>query len=426
MRWGPLFNQSLLFLGVEHGYRLATESFTRDRLHGRFFADWGASIGNLHGWGDGDPFIINYVGHPMEGAVTGYLFVQNDPKYQRTEFGQNREYWKSRLRATAFSFASSEFFELGILSEASLGNTQQYFPQQGLVDHVITPVVGLVWMIGEDWLDRTIIRRIESRTENPYISMLARSWLNPSRSMANALRMEVPWHRDTRSGLFSSRERLLSVSEEFAPDPPASPGLLSNSTYPPLSDRAAGPRPRFELSTTYSYVQLAAGKAGTRGCKDGGATATYNFSLRLGITADVGGCKMNSPALNTTGDSTTYMLGPRCTFYNQTRWTPYVAFLVGGDKLTTETMFPDRKPPVSGKIGVAESAVLHSSYTEQDATNALAIQYGGGLDYEVNRVLAIRLLDLQNIHTWARDLNGTHYPNNVRFSTGVALHFGNW
>jgi len=236
VRWGPLFNESLFFLGVEHGYRLATESFTRDRLHGRFFADWGASIGNLHGWTDGDPFIINYVGHPMEGAVTGYLFVQNDPKYQRTEFGRNREYWKSRLRATAFAFASSEFFELGILSEASLGNTQQYFPQQGLIDHVITPVVGLVWMIGEDWLDRTIIRRIESRTENPYISMLARSWLNPSRSMANAMRLEVPWHRDTRSGLFSSRERLLSVSEEFTPDPPASPGLLSNSTTPRLSD----------------------------------------------------------------------------------------------------------------------------------------------------------------------------------------------
>lgn len=427
IRWGPLMNESLFFLGVEHAYRFAAEPFTRERLSGKFFEDWGASIGNLHGWGDGDPFIINYVGHPMEGAVTGYLFVQNDSKYQKTEFGRNRAYWKSRLRATAFSFASSEFFEIGLISEASLGNAQQYFPQQGLVDHAITPVVGLVWMIGEDWLDRDVIRRFEEHTSNPYVKLLVRAGLNPARSMANAMRIELPWHRDTRPGVFGNRkEALLATGGPSSSGDPPAVSLREKKTEPALNDLESGPLPRLDFTTTYSYVQLAAGKSGALGCHGGGATATYHFNSWFGITADVGGCKMVSPGVNITGDTTTYVIGPRLTFRNSTRWTPFVNVLVGGDKLTTETMYPDRKPPDLGHVGVAESAVWHSRYTEEDQTNAFAMQFGAGLDYEFNRVLAVRLIDVQDIHAWARNLNGRHYPNNVRFSTGVTLHFGNW
>ena len=135
---------------------------------------------------------------------------------------------------------------------------------------------------------------------------------------------------------------------------------------------------------------------------------------------------MMSPGLNISGDSTTYMIGPRVSFRTGTRWTPFLTFLLGGDKLTTETMFPDRKPADLGRVGVAESAIWHSKYTEENQTNAFAIQFGGGLDYECNRVFALRLFDVQDIHTWARELNGRHYPNNIRVSTGITLHFGNW
>jgi hypothetical protein len=421
VRWGPLMNESLFFLGVEHAYRFAAEPFTRDRLDGKFFPDWGTSIANLHGWGDGDPFVINYVGHPMEGAVTGYLFVQNDPKYITAEFGRNRMYWKSRLRATAFAFASSELFEIGPLSEASLGNTQQYFPQQGLVDHVITPAVGMVWMIGEDWLDRTLIRSIEARTANPYFKLLLRGGLNPARSMANAMRLKVPWVRDTRPGVFATKGELLATSETSS-----ALSLRPNTPDPPLNDLHSGPLPKFDFTTTYSYVQLAVGKEGSQACHGGGASATYNVNSWLGLMADVGGCKMYSPGVNTSGDSTTYLAGPRITFRNQTRWTPFVAFLLGGNKIATEKMLPELKPEHLGRVGVAESAVLHSKYTEENQTNGFAIQFGGGVDYELNRIVALHVLDVMNIHTWASELNGTHYPNNVRFSTGVALHFGNW
>jgi hypothetical protein len=108
---------------------------------------------------DGDPFYVNYVGHPFQGAISGRLFLLNDPRYKRAEFGRSRDYWKGELRATAFAWAFSDQFEIGALSKASAGHIQKDFPQVGFVDHVVTPVVGLSRMLGEDAIDRYVISR---------------------------------------------------------------------------------------------------------------------------------------------------------------------------------------------------------------------------------------------------------------------------
>src|SRR5262245_43614469 len=63
--WSGVVLQSINFLSVEHGFRLFTEPGTRSGMRGNFLRGYGASIGNLHGWADGDPFYVNYVGHPM-------------------------------------------------------------------------------------------------------------------------------------------------------------------------------------------------------------------------------------------------------------------------------------------------------------------------------------------------------------------------
>lgn len=80
------------FLMVEHGFRLLTEPGTRDGLKGSFFQNYAASVANLHGWADGDEFYVNYVGHPMQGAVSGFLWTQNDPAYGKVVFGKDRLY----------------------------------------------------------------------------------------------------------------------------------------------------------------------------------------------------------------------------------------------------------------------------------------------------------------------------------------------
>ena len=53
----------------------------------------------------GDEFYVNYVGHPMQGCVVGFLWVGSDVHYRHAEFGKSPVYWKSRLRAAAFAWA---------------------------------------------------------------------------------------------------------------------------------------------------------------------------------------------------------------------------------------------------------------------------------------------------------------------------------
>lgn len=202
-RWRSALKQSLLFLAVEHGFRFATEPGTRADLKGPFFRDWFESASNLRGWRDGDPFIVNYVGHAMQGAVTGFIQIQNDPLGIKPKPGFNRAYVRSRTRAFWWSAAYSTQFELGPLSESSLGNvglrpTKASQHPQAFVDMVITPTVGTAWLVGEDTLDHYLIRRIENKTNNRVVRLLVRSFFNPGRSFANAMRGKYPWYRDDR------------------------------------------------------------------------------------------------------------------------------------------------------------------------------------------------------------------------------------
>ncbi len=66
------------------------------------------------------------------------------------------------------------------------------------VDLVVTPVVGTGWLVGEDLLDRYVIRYLERKIDNRVLRVLIKSFLNPTRSFANMLRGEKPWYRDNR------------------------------------------------------------------------------------------------------------------------------------------------------------------------------------------------------------------------------------
>lgn len=196
--WNSALLQAGFFLGIQHGFRIATEPSSRGNLRGPLFADYFQSASALRGWSDGDPFIVNYVGHPMMGAVSNYIYIQNDPRGRGQVFGKNAGYWKSRLRALAWTAAYSAQFELGPVSESSIGNVGLDGRGQGTVDLVVTPVVGLAWSTAEDALDRMVVERLERKFKNRIARLAIRSGLNPSRSFSNALRFKVPWYRDTR------------------------------------------------------------------------------------------------------------------------------------------------------------------------------------------------------------------------------------
>jgi hypothetical protein len=190
-RWGSAVRQSLLFLSVQHGYAL-TQPKTRRDLHGPFFKDYFRSVRALHGWADGGRFFTNYVAHPMEGSLLGFIQVQNDPRGSRLRFN-DAGYWRSRMKALAWSAAWSTQFEIGPVSQASIGNVGLH-GKQTYVDIVVTPTVGTALLVTEDALDRYVVGRIERRGK--YARIFARMALNPTRTAANLLRFEKPWHRD--------------------------------------------------------------------------------------------------------------------------------------------------------------------------------------------------------------------------------------
>src|SRR5215218_1196480 len=98
-QWKPALQQSAMFVAIEHGFRMGTEPGSRSHLKGPFLKDYLASVRGIRGWNDGDPFLVNYVGHPFQGAVAGFIQVQNDPAYRGIEFGVSRSYLVSRARA---------------------------------------------------------------------------------------------------------------------------------------------------------------------------------------------------------------------------------------------------------------------------------------------------------------------------------------
>ncbi len=193
-RWRSAIGQTMMFLAIQHGYAF-TQPKTREAIKGKFWKDYVKSVKSLHGWADGGRFFTNYIAHPMQGSFLGFIQVQNDPKGLKQQFGASGDYWRSRLKAMAWSAAWSTQFEIGPLSQASIGNVGLK-GKQTYIDIVVTPTVGTAWLIAEDAIDRFLIKRIESATDNFYVKMFSRGLLNPTRTIANLFRFKVPWHRD--------------------------------------------------------------------------------------------------------------------------------------------------------------------------------------------------------------------------------------
>ena len=197
-QWRPALLQSAFFLGVQHSVR-PIQAKTRREFRGPFLRDYLDSASSVRTWGDGDGVMTNYVGHPMIGAVAGYIQVFNDPRGRYLGFQpQAGSYWQSRLKALAWSAVYSTQFELGPVSEASIGNVGRRPGTMGYVDLVVTPLGGFGLIVAEDYIDQRFIERWERRTSSVALRRFYRIVLNPNRALANVLRLKRPSHRDTR------------------------------------------------------------------------------------------------------------------------------------------------------------------------------------------------------------------------------------
>jgi hypothetical protein len=200
--WKPALIESGIFLGVQHAFRM-TQKKTRRELDGPFFRDWGRSVRSLNGWSDGNKFFTNYIAHPMQGGVTGRIFINNSDRAKKQEFGKSRAYWETRFKAMVWSAVWSTQFEIGPVSEATLGNVgilgDPRYNKMAWVDFVITPTLGTAWVVAEDALDKYVMKNwLEQKTSNKTMIKVFRIVFTPTASFANILRGKMPWYREER------------------------------------------------------------------------------------------------------------------------------------------------------------------------------------------------------------------------------------
>ena len=164
--------------------------------------------------------------------------------------------------------------------------------------------------------------------------------------------------------------------------------------------------PHEELFLGYSYIHFAPGAGLPQADFNGGsASFAYNFNHYFGLVGDFGGYH----AGDYVGDSIdaniySYLFGPRISYRNDTRWTPFAQILLGG---------------------------AHGNYTSlssstSGSSNGFAMAAGGGLDFGLNRRFAIRLFQVEYFLTdFNPNISGipTH-QNDIRASSGLVIRWG--
>jgi hypothetical protein len=420
-QWKTAIDQAFLATAIPHVVRVTSESDTQSELGGPFWKDYFHSLENFHGYNDGDAFYTTYFLHPMEGSLAGYIEQQNDPAYRNVQFGMSQRYWVSRMRALAFAAAYSVQWTAGPISEASIGNVQHYAPP-GLDDIIVTPLLGMVWMVGEDAMDRYILRWIEARSHNYLLIALARSTMTPTRAYANVLRFKKPWFRDNRP-LYLHPAQAAGKPELFASanGRPVSPEPRFNPTVWPKSVA-------FELEADAVYERFL-GATGSN-CVGGEGRGAIKISTNAAVIMNVGGCElMGFDAPNVSGDTLWYMAGSRYAHPvgSDARLQSYVEGLAGGMKIVHDHINEELKTELTTEAEKKNGPPPPTpDYTTEYDTNALSLKMGMGLTYNLSPGAVIRLCAIDYQHSWNRRLEGLDYQNGIQVSVGMSFRLGRW
>jgi hypothetical protein len=343
----------------------------------------------------------------MQGAVSNFVWSNNDKAFNRDHFGWNSDYAKLKLRGGAYAFVLSELFELGPISEASLGQVQRYHPATGFVDHVVTPAIGLLWSVGEDAIDDSLVRYLESRSDNRWVKIFARSGLNPARTFANLMSRKYPWYRPNRPGV-----------TEFG-----SADYYNPSPKKPLNPPPGAPPFQFNM---HMETRTFFGENAANACIGGGGEIGFRLAENWQMVGEVTGCKQTGMPKDFSGDILTYAVGPQWTTRLSSRWVTHTRFLIGGNKVTQEQLFPELKRELKEKYkGKKVFPPLGTQYTRGFDSNAFAFVTGAGVDYKLNNALLIRSA-VDYSHTWNGPINDMTYGNSLRISSGLVLNMGTW
>jgi opacity protein-like surface antigen len=149
-----------------------------------------------------------------------------------------------------------------------------------------------------------------------------------------------------------------------------------------------------EVFGGYSYFRADTGTAGISSVNTNGwdAAVTGKLNRFLGVTAEVNGeSSDNILGSGVSGSLRNFLFGPTVSFRAQ-KLTPFAHALFGVSRLSGDTISTD---------------------------NSFAMAYGGGVDMKINKMLAVRLGQIDWVRTQFNDAT----QNNLRYSTGIVVRF---
>ncbi len=187
--------------------------------------------------------------------------------------------------------------------------------------------------------------------------------------------------------------------------------------------------PKVELFLGYSYWRAVPDSIRNRidGMNGGSTSLAYNFNRRVGLVADFAGFRVDSleftspgaaftPSRNVDAKSNvfTVMFGPRVSFRDHGKFTPFLQVL-GGVAHADDVTLDNCTAPVYACTPLLKQ-------------NAFTMTAGGGVDYRLNHRLALRLFQAEFLLTRFQDptsaTGADGWQSNVRLSTGLVFRFG--
>jgi hypothetical protein len=206
IHWHSLLAEEFFDISASHVDRILHEPFTRAQLQGHVFQDWKTIVKNWEWshWNDGDRDFTTYIGHSSQGNLAGWIYRNNDddggieqnfhdPRYRRI-------IRNSFLVETAYAWQ----WKLGPLSEATIGHVGLHYDpvrhtnRSGMDDLIMDEVGGTIMMVGEDWLDKHIMRPYERHHHGHVSTDILRMFLGLNQTYANMLSFRKPWYRQGR------------------------------------------------------------------------------------------------------------------------------------------------------------------------------------------------------------------------------------
>jgi hypothetical protein len=289
--WKGLLWESFAFFGVENTQRLFADSYFRRLTADKpFWHDYLASVKqwNWRRWNDGDDFLVAYIAHPLQGSVTEFIEIQNNPRTRDLRITDGNAYWRSLFQSSLWATAYSFDQKLGPLGETALGSEGGYTYVVGCADPcrtynpavdkvtnntgwvklVTTPVVGTLWTMMEDSLDRFISDRVQGDDYTRVFPKILRGSLNPAHTLANALRWRKPWYRDYQHDAADVR---------ITPRPHFLPG----------DDEVIFSSPKFDFFPHVYGISLPVNTAGCMHCRQSLTGYGFGFAGRIVSYADL-------------------------------------------------------------------------------------------------------------------------------------------